>query len=167
MNVPLEAENMYIHRALERKDLESICTFPQSEQELFYISPRFHFPLTPEQILDLVKDRFEPTVIMDSDKQEAVAYANIYKDEDHGDFWLGNVIVSSDYRGKGASQYLLQVMLEKAKFNLGANQIKLACHSTNSRGLAFYTKLGFKPFDIKISSIGANKFITIHMSLDL
>ncbi len=104
---------------------------------------------------------------MDSDKQEAVAYANIYKDEDHGDFWLGNVIVSSDYRGKGASQYLLQVMLEKAKFNLGANQIKLACHSTNSRGLAFYTKLGFKPFDIKISSIGANKFITIHMSLDL
>ncbi|MFD2328174.1 GNAT family N-acetyltransferase [Cohnella sp. GCM10020058] len=154
---------MYVQRALESRDLDTICTFPQSEEELFYVSPRFVFPLTPEQIMNLVKDRFDPTVIVDSDTQEVVAYANLYKGEEDRSFWLGNVIVSPDYRGKGASQYLLNVMLEKAKVNLGASQLNLACHSTNARGLAFYSKFGFKPFDMKSNSIGANKFITIHM----
>lgn len=155
---------MYVQRTLESRDLDTICTFPQSEEELFYVSPRFVFPLTPEQILSLVKDRFEPTVIIDDATQEVVAYANVYKGEEDSGFWLGNVIVSPHYRGKGAAQYLLNVMLDKAKVNLGANQLNLACHNTNTRGLAFYSKLGFKPFDMKLNSIGANKFITIHMT---
>ncbi|MDI4646922.1 hypothetical protein [Cohnella hashimotonis] len=91
---------MYVQRVLESRDLDTICTFPQSEEELFYVSPRFVFPLTPEQILSLVEDRFEPTVIIDDATQEVVAYANVYKGEE----------------------------------------------------------------DMKLNSIGANKFITIHMT---
>lgn len=157
---------MYFQRSLENRDLETISSFPESQEELFYISPKFNYPLTPDQILNLVKDRFEPTVIIDKSIHEAVAYANIYKDEE-GSFWLGNVIVSPRFRGKGASQYLLNVMLDKAKSNLNIEVLKLACHSTNSRGLAFYSKHGFKPFDIKISSLKDKKFITIHMSKEL
>lgn len=40
---------MYIHRNLENIDLETICTFPQNEEELYYISPRFIYPLTPDK----------------------------------------------------------------------------------------------------------------------
>ncbi|GIP58486.1 GNAT family N-acetyltransferase [Paenibacillus woosongensis] len=155
---------MYLHRSLEIRDLELICLFPQSEEELFYISPRFVFPLTPDQIMNLAKDRFEPTVIIDKEKDKVVAYANIYADESEEDsFWLGNVIVSPEYRGKGASEYLINVMLEKAKNILKMETLKLACHNTNSRGLAFYSKYGFKPFDIKIINLGSERFITIHM----
>lgn len=55
---------MYIHRNLENIDLETICTFPQNEEELYYISPRFTYPLTPDQILSLLQDRHEPTVVL-------------------------------------------------------------------------------------------------------
>ncbi len=156
---------MYLHRSLEKIDLEPISLFPQSEEELFYISPRSVFPLTPDQIMNLAKDRFEPTVVINKATGEVVAYANFYSDEsDKNSFWLGNVIVSPEYRGTGASQYLLNIMLEKAKNNLKIKKLKLACHNTNSRGLAFYSKYDFKPFDIKIIGIGTKKFITIHMS---
>ncbi|GAA0384840.1 GNAT family N-acetyltransferase [Paenibacillus motobuensis] len=159
---------MYSQRSLESRDLETICMFPQCEEELFYVSPRFVYPLTTDQILNIVKDRFEPTVILNNVTKEVVAYANIYKDDsEESSFWLGNVIVSPKYRGKGAAQYLLNVMLDKAKNNLRIERIKLACHSTNSRGLAFYSKYGFKPFDMKVTSIDAKKFITIHMSKEL
>lgn len=159
---------MYLHRSLEIGDLETICLFPQSQEELFYMSPRFVYPLTPDQIMNLAKDRFEPTVILEDAKNEVVAYANIYADElEENSFWLGNVIVSPESRGKGASQYLLNVMSEKAKNTLKTEKLKLACHSTNLRGLAFYSKSGFKPFDMKIHDIGSKKFITIHMIKNL
>ena len=159
---------MYTHRSLENKDLETICTFPQSKEELHYVSPMFIYPLTPEQITNLSKGRFEPTVIIDKQTNEVVGYANIYgNDPDMNVCWLGNVIVSPKHRGQGASQYLLNVMLDKAKNNLQNNTLRLACHNTNSRGLAFYSKHGFKPFDIKITRIEEKQCITIHMSKEL
>lgn len=159
---------MYIHRSLEDKDLKAISVFPQSEEEVKFISPRFSYPLTPNQIVDLLKDRLEPTVVLEQGTEEVVAYANIYGvDSEDSDCWLGNVIVSPKYRGLGASKYLLNVMLEKAKHILGVKTIRLACHNTNSRGLAFYSKYEFKPYDMKIINIGDKRIISIHMSREL
>lgn len=129
------------------------------------MSPRFVYPLTSNQIIGLAKDRFEPTVIIDKQTEKVVEYANIYKDKDG--FWLGNVVVAPEYRGQGASQYLIQVMMDKAKNLLKLEQLKLVCHNTNSRGLAFYSKLGFKPYDLKSVFIGQTKLITILMSKEL
>lgn len=157
---------MYVQRNLEIIDLETISSFPQSQEELFYVSPRFDYPLTPDQILNLVKDRFEPTVVIHKESNEVVAYANLYKDEE-GSFFLGNVIVSPQFRGKGASQYLIHAMIDKAKNSLKAERLKLACHITNTRGLAFYPKQGFKPFDLKISTLEDKRVITIHMSKEI
>lgn len=41
--------------------------------------------LTPDQIMNLAKDRFEPTVIIDKEKDKVVVYANIYADESEED----------------------------------------------------------------------------------
>lgn len=159
---------MYVHRSLEDKDLKAVSAFPQSEEELKYISPGFSSPLTPNQIVDLLKDRLEPTVIVEQATDEVIAYANIYGyDLEESICWLGNVIVPPKYRGQGASVYLLNVMLEKAKHNVGVKTIRLACHNTNSRGLAFYSKYGFKPYDMKITNIEDKRIISIHMSKDL
>jgi len=159
---------MYIHRSLENQDLETICNFPQSIEELFFVSPKFKYPLTPEQILELLKDRYEPTVVVDKSKNEVVAYANIYGlDSTECSCWLGNVIVSHEYRGKGVAKYLLDNILDKAKHKLGMKKIQLSCHNTNSRGMAFYYKYGFKPVDIRITTLEENKIITIQMNKDL
>ncbi|WDH96905.1 GNAT family N-acetyltransferase [Paenibacillus urinalis] len=159
---------MYVHRSLEEQDLEIISSFPQTEKELKYVSPKFTYPLTPSQILQISEGRLELTVVLDQRTSEVVGYANIYRDiSDESICWLGNVIVSPIYRGQGAAPYLIEVMLSKAKYNLGYHTVRLACHSTNSRGLAFYTKQGFKPFDIKLMNFGNERLITIHMHKEL
>lgn len=156
---------MYAHRTLENKDLHTICTFPQNEEELAFISPRFVYPLTSEQILQLLEDRFEPTVIIDQLTGMVVAYANLYgHDAVEKTCWLGNVIVSPEYRGQGVSPYLLDVMLEKARTIFKCQEILVACHNINSRGLAFYAKHGFAPFRIKLIKNKEQQFITIHLS---
>lgn len=69
---------MYTYRRLEQGDLDVICTFPQSEQELYYMSPKSVYPLTASQILQLMEQRLEPTVIIDKNTGKVVAYSNIY-----------------------------------------------------------------------------------------
>lgn len=96
-------------------------------------------PITPEQIITMLTNRYEPTVVIEKASGQPVAYANLYdKSEDH--CWLGNVIVSPDHRGKGAVEELLNAIVCKAKENHGMKKLFLSCHNTNSRGLAFYYK---------------------------
>lgn len=70
---------MYAHRPLRDEDLQAICSFPQTPEELFYMSPRSEFPLTPDQILSLLENRFDPTVIVEESTGQVVAYANFMK----------------------------------------------------------------------------------------
>ncbi|MGV2883970.1 GNAT family N-acetyltransferase [Paenibacillus taichungensis] len=81
--------------------------------------------------------------------------------------WLGNVIVSKDFSGKGAANYLLKTMIMKAKSIYKVKHLLLSCHSTNSRGLAFYHKHGFKPINKRITDLDEQKIITIQMKLEI
>ncbi|MGG3279344.1 GNAT family N-acetyltransferase [Paenibacillus solani] len=158
---------MYTYRPLMDKDLLAICNFPQTPEELLYISPRSEFPLTPEQILSLLENRYEPTVLIEETTGQVIGYANFYKETD-GTLWLGNVIVAPSHRGRGAAQKLMQTMIAIARDKYRMKQIHLSCHNTNSRGLVFYHKLGFEPFDVRITTIdGHRKMITIQMRLNL
>ncbi len=157
---------IYSYRSLMNEDLKNISSFPQSKEELFYTSPRFKYPLTPDQILKLLENRYEPTVIVNEESGQVVAYANLYDYKDDV-CWLGNVIVSKDFRGKGAANYLLETMIMKAKSIYKVKHLLLSCHSTNSRGLAFYHKHGFKPIDMRITNLDEQKIITIQMKLKI
>ncbi|ETT66146.1 GNAT family N-acetyltransferase [Paenibacillus sp. FSL H8-0457] len=158
---------MYAHRPLRDEDLQAICSFPQTPEELFYMSPRSEFPLTPDQILSLLENRFDPTVIFEESTGQVVAYANFYEDAD-GSLWLGNVVVAPSHRGLGAAQKLLRTMMDIAKEKYEMERFYLSCHNTNSRGLVFYHKLGFEPFDVRITALDDDrKMITIQMRLDL
>ena len=59
-----EESKMFTHRLLEDKDLETICTFPQSVEELFFMFPKATHPLTPEQLLDIAENRHDLTVVL-------------------------------------------------------------------------------------------------------
>jgi len=158
---------MYTYRPLLDDDLPVICSFPKTPEELLYISPRSKFPLTPEQVLNLLEDRYEPTVLIEETTGQVVGYANLYE-ETGGTLWLGNVIVAPSHRGRGAAQKLLQTMIAIARDKYGMKQIHLSCHNTNSRGLAFYHRLGFVPFDMRITTMDDHqKTITIQMRLNL
>ncbi|SFE14361.1 Acetyltransferase (GNAT) family protein [Paenibacillus algorifonticola] len=156
---------MYTYQSLQTSDLPMIATFPQNEDELFYMFPSAIYPLTPEQILKNLPNRLEPTVIMHG--ATVACYANFYKD-DNKDCWLGNVIVSPDYRGKGAASFLIGTMEMIAKEKLNVTKLNLLCHNTNTRGLLFYKKLGYKPFDISLRFRPSGEHVAcVHMEKHL
>ena len=127
---------MYTHRAVTTTDFEIIASFPQDTVELFHMFPNASYPLTSAQLEEAAGIRFKPTVILHLN--EIVAYAIFYRQDN--DYWLGNVIVSPSFRGQGAAQYLIHTMEMIAKEDLNSTRLKVACHSSNARGLFFYTK---------------------------
>ncbi|MCD9025475.1 GNAT family N-acetyltransferase [Cohnella silvisoli] len=160
---------MLSHRTLSNADLETICSFPQNPEELFYMGPKFHYPLTPDQIVRVLENRFSPTVIINTSTMESIAYANLYDIDDKESIcWLGNVIVSPEYRNKGIAEFLINTMTHKAKNEYGISKMKLFCHNTNTRGLIFYCKYGFKPCGNKIIISQENKkIVAIEMEKEL
>lgn len=138
-------------RELRQDDLESICDFVRSDEEVFYVSPKFRYPLTAEQILKVLENRYSPTVIVSGDSPEPLAYANLYdRDEESMSIWLGNVIVSPGYRGTRVAAYLIETMLDIARLEHGVRTMKLYCHNTNTRALLFYCRQGFRPCGSKV-----------------
>jgi ribosomal protein S18 acetylase RimI-like enzyme len=160
---------MISHKDLTKDDLETICSFPQNTEELFYISPKFEYPLTPDQILKLSENRASPTVIIDSKFNKPIAYVNLYDlNNEDSSCCLGNVIVSQEYRGKGISEYLINTMMDKAINEHGLRKMKLYCHNTNTRALIFYCKQGFKPCRNKLILNQENKkIVAIEMEREL
>lgn len=154
----------YAHRNLAERDLEAISRFPTSREELFFIGPRFVFPLTSEQILALASTRASPTVLIDGE-DKPIAYANLYDlNTEASTCWLGNVIISPLYRGQGVAEQLLRTMMDRARDEYGIGTLKLYCHNTNTRALLFYVKHGFVPCGTNvIENYEGNKIVAIEM----
>ncbi|MDG0812833.1 GNAT family N-acetyltransferase [Cohnella rhizosphaerae] len=130
----------FTFRTLEPDDHPIICKFPQNELELFSMFPAGKYPLTPEQIVESVKSRLNPTVVLQD--KTVVGYANFYGLEENAKCFLGNVIVNPANRGKGASVALVHEMIRQAKVELKVGRLQLICHNTNITGLLFYKKNG-------------------------
>ncbi|MEF3302939.1 GNAT family N-acetyltransferase [Paenibacillus sp. GYB003] len=138
---------MYACRPAQSEDFQTICTFPQSEDELFFMFPSGTYPLTAEQLELKAKERWWPTVV--ADENGIAGYANIYGYEEGKHCSLGNVIIAPGHRGRGAAVCLLETMMEKAANELKVPRLLLVCHHSNPRALLFYDKLGFVPYGLK------------------
>lgn len=138
---------MYSYRKAILADYSTICEFPKDSLEVFFMSPKLDYPLTSEQLVQTAKDRINPTVILNAHEQ-VIGYANFYNQQENDFYWLGNVIVSPDYRGKGAAEFLICTMMSVTKEELGVRELHLVCHNVNTKGILFYSRLGFKPYDI-------------------
>ncbi|UUZ79579.1 GNAT family N-acetyltransferase [Paenibacillus sp. P26] len=86
------------HRPAVSEDFVTIATFPQNEQELFFIYPKWSYPVRPADMEEIANQRMEPTVV--TCEEEIAGYSNLYLVEEGSHCWLGNVIVSPAYRGK-------------------------------------------------------------------
>lgn len=137
--------SMYSCRPVTAPDFEVISTFPRSEQELFFISPKLRFPLAAGQLEEIAKERRCPTILVSDGLVSG--YANFYNVEEDK-CWLGNFIISPDYRGKGGAEFLIRHMMGQAREELKMQELHLICHNINTRALLFYARLGFKPYEI-------------------
>ncbi len=138
---------MLTHRPASAKDLALICDFPQTETELFFAYPTANFPLTPEQLQNAIKHRFDPTVILLEEKVNG--FANFRVREYGGMCEIGNVMVALAARRRGVARFLVRFMAHLAFSKYAAEEVQLACFNENVAGLFLYTKLHFRPFSIE------------------
>ena len=135
------------HRPLEPEDAAAVCAFPQSEEELFFAFPKAAFPLTPDALLEIARQRLSPTVVLDDG--DVVAYANFIKVKENGFCAIGNLMVHPDHRRKGVASYLVNVMVRQATEIYCARFVRTACFSHNQAAYQMYHKLGFRPGEMQ------------------
>ena len=138
---------MLSHREVHPDDIRVICAFPQNAQELFYLFPRATWPLTPEQLLRAVQQRFDSTVVLDDGR--VCAFANFYLREEGGTCAIGNVVVAPEARTRGVGRYLVEAMIRKALVQHRAAEVRISCFNGNVAGLLLYAKLGFVPYAVE------------------
>jgi len=152
------------HRPVTEKDIQLICGFPQSEDELFFLLPKARFPLTASQLQDAIAQRSDSTVV--ELEGEIVAFANFYHREVGGCCSIGNVIVSPAVRGRGVGRYLIEQMIGLAFAKHQAAEVKVSCFNQNVAGLLLYQKLDFRPYAIEErQNRNGNRVALIHMRL--
>lgn len=152
------------HRPVADKDIQVICGFPQSEDELFFLFPKAEFPLVPSQLQDAIAQRSDSTVVeLDG---EVVAFANFYRWDAGGCCAIGNVIVSPAARGRGVGRYLMEQMIGLAFSKHQAAEVTVSCFNQNVAGLLLYPILGFQPYAIEErKDKKGNRVALIHMRL--
>lgn len=152
------------HRPVAEKDIQVICGFPQSEDELFFFFPKSTFPLAASQLQDAIAQRSDSTVVELGGK--VVAFANFYRWESGGCCSVGNVIVSPVARGCGVGRYLIEKMIGLAFSKHQATEVTVSCFNQNVAGLLLYPKLGFQPYAIEErQDKKGNRVALIHMRL--
>lgn len=138
---------MYAYREAARDDFDVIAAFPQDRKEAFFMYPRGTYPLRADELYEASSTRVIPTVIHMNG--EIVGYGNVYGWNEGENCSIGNVIINPNFRGQGAGKYLIEVLKKRAREELKVKEVNLVCHHINTTALLFYTKLGFKPYDIK------------------
>lgn len=93
---------MLQHRPYSHRDIQTICAFPQNEEELFYFYPKAVYPLTPGQLKSAIDQRADSTVV----EQEGVVvgFANFYRRNQDG-CCIGNIVVTPFARGQGVAKF--------------------------------------------------------------
>lgn len=151
-------------RPLQEKDLEHICTFPLSAEELFYMFPKARYPLTSEQLLDVAKNRHNPSVVLVNGV--VAGYGNFIEVHENSYCSIGNLIVKPSERGKGVASCLINAFVDIAFQRHAANYVRISCFNHNVAGLLLYYKLGFRPVDMEERrDQDGKRVLLIHMHL--
>lgn len=135
------------HRAVEDTDLATICGFPQSAEELFFLFPPASHPLTPAQLQEAVGQRADSTVVLNHGA--VVGFANFHQVETGSHCAIGNVVVAPPTRGHGVGSYLIRHMSGLAFARHRAREVRISCFNRNVAGLLLYPQLGFQPYAVE------------------
>lgn len=134
-------------RSAQTSDLEKVCQLPQNREELFFMFPKADYPLSIEQLEAVVANRSDSTVILFDN--EIVGFANFYEVKENEYCSIGNVIVSSYFRNKGIGKYLIETLESIALEKYDVREIHISCFNTNTKGILFYSKLGYIPYEVE------------------
>jgi len=151
-------------RAAEPDDLPAVTQLLTSRDELFLVYPKGHFPFTLAQARYLYNERFEFTVLCDSDT--IIGFGNLY-DRQRDDYaFIGNVFIAPEYRQQGMGKLLLTYMIKAAFEKYRLREVRLSVFADNQPAIALYQSFGFREYarEERIDSDHQAK-ILLHMKL--
>lgn len=134
-------------RAVSEADFSEICSFAESEDELYFFFPKAAFPLTPQQLASAIAQRTDSTVVEENGR--VLGFANFYCWGMQSVCSIGNVIVSPHARNRGVARFLMEHMVSLAYSKYSASEVTVSCFNSNVSGLLLYQKLGFQPYEIE------------------
>ncbi len=125
---------------------QHICNLIETKEELFWVSPNAHFPLDIDQLRQAAQERNNLSVIIDDG--QVIGFANLYDVEKSVKAFIGNVIISKNYRGQGVGRMLINYMANIVRGEYQAEP-HLTVISDNSPALLLYSSMGFTPYSVE------------------
>jgi ribosomal protein S18 acetylase RimI-like enzyme len=138
-----------------------IVSLVSSAEELFLVYPSGQFPLDVRQLEKLAEKRQNLTVGLLQEK--VMAFANLYDIRRGESAFIGNIIVSDKFKGKGYGKELTRHMIAICETQYSA-KAHLSVFSYNTRAILMYAGLGFQPYAIeKRKNLSGEPVALIHM----
>jgi RimJ/RimL family protein N-acetyltransferase len=157
------SEHLRFRPAVE-EDYPAIGGLVTSEEELFFVYPRGHYPFDVQQIRVLARERHELTVAIV--KGKVVGFTNLYDMEAKHQAFIGNVIIEKTLRGCGIGRKMIGVMLKFCFEKYRLPKVNISVFSHNIPALVLYSRLGFTPVELEErQDFAGQKTVMIHMTL--
>lgn len=134
-------------RPLHPDDHQAVCDLIPDAEELFLVYPKGKFPLTADQLENMLDRRQEPTVMLIDSK--VVGFAAFYQLRKARSVFIGNVVVDLRQRGRGLGKKLVSYMRGLAFGKYGLPEVRISVYNSNTSALLLYANMGFKPYAIQ------------------
>jgi RimJ/RimL family protein N-acetyltransferase len=122
----------------------TIARWVQTEQQLRWLAPSTHPPLTAEKILGWKKPGGSAFVLVKGGEGPPWGYGEINPMRKGGEYlWLGHIIVRPDQRGRGMGSILLRALLVEVFERRNATRVALIVFPDNLAALRCYRRVGF------------------------
>ncbi len=137
-----------------------------TEEKLYGVYPRGHYPWSVEQIRELARVRQELTVTIHGGR--VIGFANLYDMRVPESAFIGNVIVdkSTRGRGRGLGRRLLATMVNWCFQTYDLREAHISVFSATIPALLLYQRLGFAPYAMEARRDGrGRRTVMIHLSV--
>ncbi len=135
-------------------DLEGICSLFKSMEELQYVFPLATYPLTLDQFEILLNKRSDFTTII-NDSGKIIAFGCLYNIVESKECFIGNVVVSRDYRKNGLGRILVNRLVHICRAKYSVENINIICRDENIEAIQFYNRLEFEKIECIIKEVDA------------
>ena len=153
-------------RTAVRADFDDICQLFSNEQELFWIYPRASYPFNSKQLAELADARRDLTVAVNN--KRIVGFANLYDFEGGSHAFIGNLVVSQQFRGNGLGRGLVEYMTKLVKKKYALPEVRISVFSENTKALLLYASCGFVPYQVEQRQDFTGKRVAIlHLRAEL
>ncbi len=129
-----------------KQHYNQIINLVSSPEELYLVAPTAKYPWDIERLEKIAKKRKNLTACLVNGT--VAAFANLYDVIPNDTTFIGNVIVSDQFKGMGIGTALTHHMIKICVFEYNATP-HISVFSNNSKALLLYTKIGFIPYEIE------------------